>query len=74
MTITPMKDRRKDRLLRMPEVRQRTGLSIPSVYRREAEGTFPARVHIGQRMVAWYESDIDDFVANPRDYRVDQAA
>ncbi|WP_347271019.1 helix-turn-helix transcriptional regulator [Rhizorhabdus histidinilytica] len=74
MTKPPQKDRRKDRLLRMPEVRQRTGLSVPSVYRREAEGTFPARVHIGLRMVAWYESDIDDFVENPRNYRVDQAA
>lgn len=63
------RDRRKDRLLRIKAVMARTGLSVPTIYRRESEGTFPRREHIGVRSVAWYESDIDDFVANPRHYR-----
>lgn len=58
----PQKDRRKDSLLRIATVRARTGLSAATIYRREAAGTFPQRVHIGARSVAWYESDIDDFV------------
>ncbi|MFC0304422.1 helix-turn-helix transcriptional regulator [Rhizorhabdus histidinilytica] len=74
MNTVVVRDRRKDRLLRIAEVRQRTGLSVPSVYRREAAGTFPARIRTGPRMVAWYESDIDDFVADPGGYRVNQAA
>lgn len=68
------RDRRKDRLLRIAQVKDRTGLSIATVYRREAVGTFPARVRLGPRSVAWYESDIDDFVAAPADYRIATAA
>lgn len=66
----PPKDRRKDRLLRMKSVQARTGLSAATIYRREAEGSFPRRERLGIRCVAWYESDIDDFVADPFRYRV----
>ena len=63
------RDRRKDRLLRVKLVKTRTGLSVATIYRREALGTFPKRERIGPRSVAWYESDIDDFVADPFNYR-----
>jgi len=66
----PIKDRRKDRLLRMRAVTERTGLSPSTINRREVSGSFPKREYIGVRCVAWYESDIDDFVANPLGYRV----
>ncbi|KQX18241.1 MULTISPECIES: helix-turn-helix transcriptional regulator [unclassified Sphingomonas] len=68
------RDRRKDRLLRIAQVKDRTGLSIATVYRREAVGTFPARVRLGPRSVAWYESDIDDFVAAPAEYQAERVA
>lgn len=68
-----MKDRRTDSLLRMARVRERTGLSPATIYRREAAGTFPKRVVIGARSVAWYESDISDFVAAPMEYRAEAA-
>lgn len=71
--MTEAKDRRTDSLLRMARVRQRTGLSPATIYRREAAGTFPRRVAIGARSVAWYESDIEDFVAAPMEYRADAA-
>lgn len=61
-------DRRHDRLLRMRDVRRRTGLSVATVYRREAAGTFPKKVRLGPKSVAWYESDIDAFVADPSGY------
>uniref|UniRef100_UPI0035CB480A helix-turn-helix transcriptional regulator n=1 Tax=uncultured Sphingomonas sp. TaxID=158754 RepID=UPI0035CB480A len=64
-----LRDRRNDQRLRIKAVMSRTGLSVPTIYRRESEGTFPRREHIGVRCVAWYESDINDFVANPRHYR-----
>lgn len=41
-------------------------------YRREAAGTFPSRVRIGERSVAWYKSDIDDFVAVGGHYRQEE--
>ena len=62
------KDRRTDSLLRIKDVRRRTGLSVATVYRREAAGTFPPRVRLGPKAVAWYESDIGDFVADPLGY------
>ena len=66
---SPTKDRRKDRLLRFKAVMARTGLSTTTINRREAAGSFPKRERIGIRSVAWYESDIDDFVADPLCYR-----
>jgi len=65
----PSKDRRKDRLIRMKAVIARTGLSATTINRREAAGSFPKREHIGIRSVAWYESDIGDFIAAPLTYR-----
>ncbi|MBA2933917.1 AlpA family phage regulatory protein [Sphingomonas sp. CGMCC 1.13654] len=61
----PVRDRRLDRLLRLPDVLDRTGLSTPTIYRRQADGTFPTSVRIGANAVAWYESDINEFVACP---------
>lgn len=63
-------DRRGDCLLRMKEVKRRTGLSVATVYRRESAGTFPPKVRLGPKSVAWYQSDIDRFVADPTGYRV----
>ncbi|WP_368077296.1 helix-turn-helix transcriptional regulator [Sphingomonas faeni] len=62
-------DRRGDRLIRIPEVRHRVGLSRASIYRREADGTFPRKVRLGPACVAWYESDIGEFVSDPMGYR-----
>ena len=69
-----MTDRRHDSLLRLPAVRERTGLSTSTINRREAAGTFPRRVRIGENSVAWYLSDVESFVVDPFGYRVNQAA
>jgi prophage regulatory protein len=66
-------DRRSDSLLRMPEVRKRTGLSTASVYRKLAEKTFPPQVRLGPKMVAWYQSDIETFIQDPMGYRAGSA-
>lgn len=63
------KDRRGDRLLRMKAVIAKTGLTISGIYRREVAGRFPKRLKLGARAVAWYESDIDSFIADPLGYR-----
>jgi len=69
-----MIDRRQDSLLRLPAVRERTGLPASTINRREAAGTLPRRVRIGENSVAWYLSDVESFVVDPFGYRVDQAA
>lgn len=63
-------DRSKDSLLRLPAVMRRTGLVKAAVYRKMAAGEFPPSVSIGTNMVAWYESDIDAWVAAPLEWRM----
>lgn len=47
------------RILRLPSVQSRTGLSRSTIYLRMSEGTFPALVSLGARAVGWIESDIE---------------
>lgn len=58
-----MTDRSKDRLIRIAEVRHRTGLSTATIYRKMEEGSFPKQRKLSVHVVAWYESDVDAWVA-----------
>lgn len=58
-----MTDRSKDRLIRLPEVRHRTGLSTATIYRKMEDGSFPKNRKLSVHVVAWYESDVDAWVA-----------
>lgn len=55
-------DGRGERLIRLPEVKSRTGLGTTTVYRRMAEGTFPRPIDIGGGRVAWRETQIDAWI------------
>lgn len=70
MTDTPAPDRTRDSILRIADVRRRTGLSVATVYRREEAGTFPRRIRLGVKMVGWYESDVSRWVADPMGWKV----
>ncbi|OHT19954.1 helix-turn-helix transcriptional regulator [Edaphosphingomonas haloaromaticamans] len=59
----------KERLIRLPEVRLRTGLSTATIYRKVAAGVFPPKVQISMNVVGWYESDIDRWIENPTGWR-----
>lgn len=50
------------RLIRRPEVEQLTGLARSTIYARMKEGTFPQPVPLGGRLVAWAESDIQQWI------------
>lgn len=58
-----------DRLIRMPEVIRQTGLSRRSIYRMIERGDFPRQQQISANMVAWYQSEIDGWIANPMGWR-----
>lgn len=53
-----------DRLLRIQDVTACTSLSKTTVYKRIAEGTFPAPVSLGAQCVRWRASDISAWVAS----------
>lgn len=57
-------NQRSERLLRFREVATRTCLSKSEIYRRIGSGTFPKSVKLGQRAVAWRESDIEVWIRN----------
>ncbi|UPH91354.1 AlpA family transcriptional regulator [Synechococcus sp. NB0720_010] len=50
------------RLLRLPEVKKRTGLSKSTIYARIAQGSFPKQVVLGPRIVAWSEKAINNWI------------
>jgi len=47
-----------DRYLRVSQVTAYVGLSRASIYAMEKSGTFPRKIALGARAVAWLESDI----------------
>lgn len=53
-----------EQILRLPQVRARTGLARTSIYLAIAAGTFPASVRLGVRSVGWKVSDIDAWIAS----------
>lgn len=50
------------KLLRLPEVLRKTGLSRSGIYAKEAIGHFPDRVSLGPRAVAWRETEVDEWI------------
>jgi len=49
-------------LLRLPQVRQRCGLSRSSIYLLVSRGLFPEPVPVGARSIAWVESEVEDWL------------
>ncbi len=56
---------RPERIIRLRTVLERTGLSRSSIYRKIAEGTFPAQLKIGVHGAGWHESAINRWIADP---------
>jgi prophage regulatory protein len=51
-----------ERLLRLRDVKQRTGLGTSTIYRRIADGSFPAPRSLGRNTVRWLQSEIDAWI------------
>jgi len=49
-------------ILRLPQVKARTGLSRSLIYLFIKEGKFPKQVSLGDRAVGWPDSEIDRWV------------
>lgn len=50
-------------LLRLHQVRARTGLSRSEIYRRIAAGDFPKPIKLGERASAWAEHEVTAWIA-----------
>ncbi|PSM17376.1 AlpA family phage regulatory protein [Nitratireductor sp. StC3] len=58
-----------DRIIRLRTVLVRTGLSRSTIYRKIAEGTFPAQIKISIHGAGWRESDINRWIEDPVSWR-----
>lgn len=51
-----------NRILRLPDVKKRTGLSRSSIYLRMSKGDFPDSISLGARAIGWVEQDVDSWL------------
>ena len=51
------------RIIRLPEVIHRTGLSKATIYRMIKSGRFPPALRLGKRATGWRKDAIDHFIA-----------
>ena len=54
---------------RLRNVTRITALSRSTIYRRIAEGRFPAPVNLGDRALAWPSAALQAWIDNPEDCR-----
>jgi len=50
------------RLIRLPEVKSKTGLSRSTIYAFMKDGKFPSSFLVSERMACWLESSIDEWI------------
>lgn len=51
-----------ERILRLKEVKVRTGLSRSTIYWSIKKGQFPKPINLGMRSVGWLESEINQWI------------
>ncbi len=52
----------QDKIIRLPSVQERTGLSRSTIYAKIKSGTFPKQIKLGQRASGFIESEIDGWI------------
>jgi prophage regulatory protein len=50
------------RLIRLAEVKRRTGMSTSTIYRWMSKGKFPRSHAIGDRIAVWSEADVEAWI------------
>ena len=50
------------RILRLPDVKNRTGLSRSTIYALVKNGHFPKYISLGVRSVGWLESEVEAWI------------
>jgi prophage regulatory protein len=54
------------KIVRLPEVKNATGLSRSSIYLRMSNSEFPRSISLGGRAVGWFEEDIQNWLEQKR--------
>ena len=61
-------------LLKMPEVRAKTGLSRSHLYALAQDGEFPKPLKLSERSSAWVESEVEGWIEDRITQRDQEAA
>jgi len=51
-----------NKIIRLPAVKEKTGLSRSSIYLRMTKDDFPKSISLGDRAIGWLESDIEQWL------------
>ncbi len=51
-----------NKVIRLPAVKEQTGLSRSSIYLRMSKGEFPQSISLGSRAIGWLEEDINQWL------------
>ena len=70
---SPSESFRSSRLLRLPVVAARVGLSATTIWRQRRRGQFPDPVRISPGCVAWREADVESWIASRSEASVGDA-
>ncbi len=62
------------RVLRLPQVIQKSGLGRDTIYRGGREGWFPKAVKLTERASGWFEDEIDQFLEERASQRIQTPA
>lgn len=54
-----------ERILRLKDVLDRTGLSRSTLYRKIGENTFPKQIKISKRCAGWREAAVEEWLDDP---------
>ncbi len=57
-----LKSTNEARILRLRQIKERTGLSRSTIYALIKAGKFNCPISLGARAVGWLESDVSDFI------------
>jgi prophage regulatory protein len=60
-----MSARGPERILRLKNVLERTGLSRSTVHRKVHARTFPKPLKISERCIGWRESEVESWLRSP---------
>jgi len=50
------------KIIRLPEVKNTTGLSRSTIYLYMSKGIFPASISLGTRAIGWLKNDVDQYL------------
>lgn len=50
------------KIIRLPEVMAKTGLSRSTIYLRMSKSAFPKSISLGDRAIGWVEGEIEQWI------------